>query len=101
MFVCLANPDAAKHFKEDRVPFWLSRFDRLAVQSNADDKGLGDGTDFTFGDVAVFEVVNAACGQVKSSVLRGFPNLKQWHDACLRRPAIAKHVQNRPATATF
>ncbi|EDQ84507.1 uncharacterized protein MONBRDRAFT_30172 [Monosiga brevicollis MX1] len=90
------NSDAEKAFKKDTLPLYFGSFDKMAVASNDEDKGLGDGVHFTFGDLAVFEVVNAITHYMQVSIIRPYPNLKEWHDKAIRRPALEKHIHARP-----
>ena len=69
---------------------------RLSQASIKGDLGLGPGTDFTFGDVAMFEALNAIINQFKIAILRPFPNLKEWHDHAANRPAVLAHLASRP-----
>eukprot|EP00055_Hartaetosiga_balthica_P008177 m.29486 g.29486 ORF g.29486 m.29486 type:complete len:213 (+) comp6158_c0_seq1:89-727(+) len=86
---------AKKNFKDNVVPFWFSSLDELAVASGEQDEGLGAGVHFTFGDLAIFEVVNAISHAFNVGILRKYPNLKEWHDKAIRRSALEKHITSR------
>jgi glutathione S-transferase len=88
---------AKSDFKNNLLPPFFKAIDRLAVASSDEDEGLGEGVHFTFGDVAVFEVINAICEEYKVGILRPYPNMKEWHDKAIARAAIEKHVGSRPA----
>eukprot|EP00054_Salpingoeca_dolichothecata_P003662 m.27969 g.27969 ORF g.27969 m.27969 type:complete len:213 (+) comp14049_c0_seq1:120-758(+) len=90
------DADQKKIFIDKILPEWFTALDRQATKSIEEDRGLGPGVDFTFGDIAIFEVVNAIATHLKVGILRPYPNLKEWHDKSLNRPAIHKHVQSRP-----
>ncbi|EGD77255.1 hypothetical protein PTSG_08348 [Salpingoeca rosetta] len=87
--------DAKRKFKADVLPVWFAALDKLAVASNDEDKGLGAGVHFTFGDMAIFEAVNAITVALNLSVIRPYPNLKEWHDKAVHRAAIEVHIQGR------
>eukprot|EP00043_Microstomoeca_roanoka_P018398 m.196450 g.196450 ORF g.196450 m.196450 type:complete len:214 (+) comp16818_c2_seq1:178-819(+) len=89
------SSDAKKHFKDEVLPQWFASLDKMAVASNDDDRGLGAGVHFTFGDLAIFEAVNAISVAFNLSILRPYPNLKEWHDKARHRPALEKHIDSR------
>eukprot|EP00056_Hartaetosiga_gracilis_P018476 m.10966 g.10966 ORF g.10966 m.10966 type:complete len:213 (-) comp6777_c0_seq1:159-797(-) len=91
----VGSVEAKKDFKDRVIPFWFTSIDALAVSSGDEDQGLGDGVHFTFGDLAIFEVLNAISYALNVGVLRKYPNLKEWHDKAMRRSALEKHIASR------
>jgi glutathione S-transferase len=58
--------------------------------------GFGPNTTYTFGDVAMFDAVNYITEMTRASVLRPYPNLKEWHDACFARESVHGYLKSRP-----
>lgn len=44
----------------------------------------------------MLEVINAISVLLRTSILRPYPSLKQWHDKGIARPAIEAHLAQRP-----
>eukprot|EP00045_Choanoeca_perplexa_P001071 m.17893 g.17893 ORF g.17893 m.17893 type:complete len:215 (-) comp10711_c0_seq1:63-707(-) len=89
------NATTEKAFKTNVVPEWFAALNKMAVASSDEDKGLGDGVHFTFGDLAMFEAVNCITSHLKISIIRPYPSLKEWHDKAVRRPAIEAYLTQR------
>jgi glutathione S-transferase len=92
---------ASDRFKKSTMPEWFDRLERLRSDL-LDFPGFIHGCEhFTFADLYLFDVVNQIVGQFNIMVLVPYPNLKEFHDACVMRKNINVYVRRRPFDLKF
>jgi glutathione S-transferase len=74
---------------------WLPNFEGLLEL--AGNREHFAGRELTFGDVAVWDVLDAVITYTKPASLAGFSRLQAFYDSFAARPAVAKYLAVRPA----
>eukprot|EP00056_Hartaetosiga_gracilis_P022824 m.33265 g.33265 ORF g.33265 m.33265 type:complete len:210 (+) comp9851_c0_seq1:52-681(+) len=83
-------------FKSSTLPAWLTRLNKLAVQSHNDDLSLGPGVSFTFGDVAMYEMLEQISFHFGADVFEDYRELRDYYRRCASRPRFRMYIDNRP-----
>eukprot|EP00042_Codosiga_hollandica_P020448 m.66268 g.66268 ORF g.66268 m.66268 type:complete len:217 (+) comp49869_c0_seq1:209-859(+) len=94
----LGKEGAPANFLSETVPRWFTYFQSILAANDDGDvrtEEFSYGKCFTFGDVALFEVVNAITRVHGTVALRAFPKLKEFHDKIAVRPRIDKYLSLR------
>ncbi len=94
-FTKTKNSELQKQFEQHSMPKWFTALDKLAAKATRGKGGFGPSTLYTFGDIAMFDAVNYIAAATRSSAMRPYPNLKEWHDACFARESVHNYLKGR------